>query len=79
MNFNVSAKLVSDGEEDVDIKDDIETFEAGFVLGVGFQMSNFLVEGRYAEGLTDIAKDPDPEDDPYRNRSFAIMVGVRFP
>jgi len=49
------------------------------VVGVGPQVSKLLVEGRYAEGLTNIAKNRDPGEDSYRNRSFAIMVGVRFP
>ena len=80
VNFNIAAKLVDEGDNDeTDIKDDIESVEVGLVVGVGLQLSKFLVEGRYAEGLTNIAKDPDPEEDSYRNRSFAIMVGVRFP
>jgi Outer membrane protein beta-barrel domain len=80
LNFNVAAKLVDEGDDvDQDIKDDTETVEVGVVVGVGLQMSRFLVEGRFAEGLTNIAKNPPPGQDSYRNRSFAIMFGIRFP
>ena len=50
-------------------------------VGAGYYGSFFLLEGRYQEGLTDIA-DFDEElgttDDSYRNRSVVVMVGVRF-
>jgi hypothetical protein len=80
VNFNLAAKIVDEGVDDeIDIKDDAEKVEVGLVVGLGMQWSTFLLEGRYAEGLTNIAKGLDPAEDPYRNRAFAIMVGVRFP
>lgn len=78
LNLNVSAKSTFEDDEE-DFKDEVESFEAGVVLGAGFQLSNFLIEARFTEGLTNIVKNPDDSDDSYRNRSFAVMVGVRFP
>ena len=45
------------------------------VIGGGFQFSRFLVEGRYTEGLTNIVKELEQD---YKNRSFAVMIGVQF-
>jgi hypothetical protein len=78
LNLNVRAKSKV-GDEEEDFKDEVEGFEAGLVVGAGFQLANFLVEARVAEGLTNIVKNPEDGDDSYRHRSFAVLVGVRFP
>lgn len=83
LNFNVRAKATEDfedsseDEEEEDIKDDIEGTEFGLVFGAGVSIRNFLVEGRYIAGLTNIAKGEDI-DESVRNRAFAILVGFRF-
>jgi hypothetical protein len=78
-NFNIRAKGTEEGEPDEDIKDDIETFEFGLVIGAGFYGSILIVEGRYQEGLTNVVKSTFIDDDEsYRNRSFAALVGIRF-
>jgi hypothetical protein len=78
-NFNIRAKGTSEGEPDEDLKDDIEPFEFGLVIGAGFYGSVLIVEGRYQEGLTNVAKSTFIDDDEsYRNRSFAALVGIRF-
>jgi hypothetical protein len=80
-NFNTSAKTVLEGavDADDDIKDDIEDFEIGLVFGAGYYGSVVTVEGRYQEGLTDIADFRDFSDDvTYKNRTFLVLFGVRF-
>jgi Outer membrane protein beta-barrel domain len=80
-NFNTSARAVLEGvfDADEDIKDEIESFEIGLVLGVGYYGSLFTIEGRYQEGLTDIAKFADFfDDETYKNRTFLVMLGVRL-
>ena len=78
-NFNIRAKGAAEGEPDEDLKDDIEPFEFGLVVGAGFYGSVLIVEGRYQEGLTNVAKSTFIDDDEsYRNRSFAALVGIRF-
>jgi hypothetical protein len=80
-NFNTSAKSELSGafEEETEIKDDIEDFEVGLVLGVGYYGRRVLVEGRYQEGLTDIVKATDffDEADSYKNRTFLVLFGVQ--
>ena len=80
-NFNTSAKAVLEGviDEEEDIKDEIEEFEIGLVLGAGYYGSRVLVEGRFQEGLTNIAKISDFFDDAtYKNRTFLVLLGVQF-
>jgi len=36
------------------------------------------VEGRFSLGLTDLVKDDEGFDETIRNRTFAILGGVRF-
>jgi hypothetical protein len=82
-NFNTSARLILEGaaDDEEDVKDEVNSFELGVVVGAGYYGSFFLLEGRYQEGLTDIADFGDElgtRDDSYRNRSVVVMVGVRF-
>jgi hypothetical protein len=79
VNFNVSAKVeeANGTTNEEDIKDDVKDTEVGLVFGAGVSIRNFLVEGRYAAGLTNIVDDPDI-DETVRNRGFTILVGVRF-
>jgi hypothetical protein len=80
-NFNTGATIKSEGivEGDEDFKDDVEDVEVGLVLGGGYYGGLLVVEGRYQEGLTNIAKFEEFEfEEDYRNRSFTLLVGVRF-
>ena len=78
-NFNISAKGTEEGEPDEDLKDEIEPFEFGLVIGAGFYGSILIVEGRYQEGLTNVTKSTFIDnDESYRNRTFAILAGIRF-
>lgn len=82
-NFNTAARLITEGafNAEEDIKADVEDFELGVVLGAGYYGAFFLIEGRYQEGLTNIADFSDFEDsdeNSYRNRSFVVLAGVRF-
>jgi outer membrane protein with beta-barrel domain len=79
--FKVSAKGSGSfqGETvDVDIPDeDIESVDLGVVVGAGVTVGHFLIEGRYTVGLSNINGDTsDPTK--VKNRSLAILAGVRF-
>jgi hypothetical protein len=76
-NFNIRAVGTAEDQDDEDIREDIETFDLGLVAGVGFYGRSLIVEGRFQEGLTNIATFEDADDD-NRNRSFMMLVGVRF-
>ena len=74
-------QLEGAADDEEDVKDEVNSFELGVVVGAGYYGSFFLLEGRYQEGLTDIADFGDElgtTDDSYRNRSVVVMVGVRF-
>lgn len=80
-DFKVDAKLKAsfEGEdEEEDIDEDVETFEFAIVVGGGVEFGHFLVEGRFSLGLTDLVKDDEDFDESIRNRTFAILGGVRF-
>ena len=73
LNFLIRSKL-STGE---DIKENFKSADYGLALGLGVEITRFLVEGRYTRGFGSIAKDISFDDD-VKTRSFAIMFGVRF-
>ncbi len=81
-NFNTGAKLKVSGafEAEEDIKDQIEDFEFGMVVGLGYYGRRLLLEGRYQEGLTDVATFTDFVDDAitYKNRTFLVLIGVQI-
>jgi opacity protein-like surface antigen len=63
---------------DVDIDRAIRSFEAGLALGGGVERGPYLLEARFTVGLNDIANDTVPHVDALRNRTIAIVVGIRF-
>ena len=80
-NFNTAARVVLEGtfDSEEDIKDEVEDVEIGLVVGAGYYGPMLIVEGRYVQGLTDISNFPEfGEKETYRNRSFQVMVGIRF-
>jgi hypothetical protein len=79
--FNINAEATSEVDDDevsVDISDEVRGFELSFVAAVGFQMNQFLVEGRYMEGLTNLLDDDVDDEVTYKTRTFAILAGFRF-
>jgi opacity protein-like surface antigen len=57
------------GEYDADAK----SMDFGMTLGLGAQISNFLVEARYSMGLAKVFDDADS-----KNSVFNIMIGYAF-
>ena len=74
--FRQSAKVRAEGTDE-DIKEDVESFDAGIVFGAGLDVSHFLIDARYTTGLKNAAKDPQ-EGESVKNRVFSIMAGFRF-
>lgn len=56
--------------------DDFNRADYGLALGIGGEISRFIIEARYTKGFGNIAKDSD--DPVTKNTSFAIMFGARF-
>lgn len=63
----------------VDLEEDTEGFELGLVVGGGIEITRFLVELRYVQGLRSISRTFDlSETTELKTKSFAILFGVRF-
>jgi hypothetical protein len=54
----------------------VKDSEVSLVLGAGFLAGPFLVEARWTEGLSAVNEDDLFAD--LRNRSIAVLAGVRF-
>jgi hypothetical protein len=82
LNFLISAKAKSGffgtGSE-TDVSEDLESFEAAFVLGGGIEIGPLLVEARWSEGLTNILADGvSPAGPDLKTRTLLVLGGIRF-
>lgn len=78
--FRSRARLdVGEGEEEEseDFADQIESVDVGLVTGVAVTSGQFVVDGRYTWGLSNVGKEDALEEDS-RNRTLSITVGWRF-
>jgi hypothetical protein len=78
--FLLSAKAKIDGvasteNVDKDIKDDCKTFDLAIPLGISYEFSNFVVDGRYNLGLTKINKNGDESN---KNNVIQFTFGYKF-
>jgi hypothetical protein len=73
LGFLIGAKLKAD-DEDEDIKDQLETFNFSWGVGVGYQLtSGFGFGARYNFGLSNIAKEGDDDN---KLKASTIQVGI---
>ena len=56
--------------------DEVESIDITAVIGVGFEISRFLVEGRYSQGFRNIAVRSGQPD--VKSSTVAVLVGLRF-
>ena len=78
MAFRVRARSRTDfggSTEEIDVKDDVESFDLGIVGAVGIEFGKWVFDGRYTHGLSDL--DPS-EDAKTRNRAFSFSAGIKF-
>lgn len=61
----------------IDIVDFTRGYDVNLVLGGGVELTRFLAELRYNQGLRNISKDFSASDT-IKTRSFALLIGVRF-
>jgi hypothetical protein len=81
-DFKLNAKMTIDAlgqSDDEDLSDDVEPFEFALVFGGGVELGPVLLEARWSEGLTNIAKSDagDPASD-VKTRTYLFLVGFRF-
>lgn len=73
--FDVLLKSQLDG---VDVKSNYQSLDLGIIGGAGIEVSRFLVEGRYNWGLRNVLKASGGTATEVKNRSFALLAGIRF-
>jgi Outer membrane protein beta-barrel domain len=68
----------SDTDEDTEqnIDDRVKGSDGGLIFGIGIQGDRWVFEGRFTQGLANIAADDSGEA--VKIRAFAAVVGVRF-
>ena len=69
------AKQTLPGVADLDVKDQLKGSDFALVLGAGFSVDRFTLEGRYTAGLTNLNKDAA---DINKTRVFAVLAGAKF-
>jgi hypothetical protein len=73
----VQGELFDNGVSD-NIRDQINYFELGLVVGAGVEFGRyFIADARYTWGLTNV-NDVDDDDTVVKNRAFTVSAGIRF-
>lgn len=81
LGLNLSADARGEffgSEQEEDISDEVTTFDFGIVIGAGFEVGRFTIDGRYTWGLTNINDSVSDPELTVHNRAFAILAGFRF-
>jgi hypothetical protein len=78
LNAKMSIGFLGESEEQ-DVSDDVEDFEFALAFGGGIELGPLLLEARWSEGLTNIAKADagEPVSD-VKTRTFLLLAGFRF-
>ncbi len=76
IGFRTGAKVEVEDEE-LDLEEITESTDWGLVVGMSATMGNFVVDGRYTWGLSNINADPE-DTQKVKHRVFTISVGVMF-
>jgi hypothetical protein len=80
MAFRLQAKgrsRFSGSTEDVDISDQVETFDFGVAMGGGVELGRLILDGRYTLGISDADKDKT-DSTKTKNRVLSATLGFRF-
>lgn len=73
-NVNSKAKAKKSGVTVEADMDDVKTVDLSIPIGLSYEFSNFVIEGRYNWGVTKVAKDGDS-----KNSVFQITLGYKLP
>ena len=80
MAFLVQAKVrtrFSGATEDIDVSDEVQSFDFGLAMGGGVELGRLIVDGRYTLGLRDTDKDTT-DATTTKNRTISFTAGFRF-
>jgi hypothetical protein len=62
-------------EVDGDLDDEVNKFDVGIPVGIGYEWKNLSVDARYVFGLTNVSKQ---KGEHMRNRAFMLTLGYKF-
>lgn len=76
-------QLTAEDANGNNVKDSVNSYDIGLLVGAGLQISRFAIEGRYIWGLTDILSNnvsfiQDLGLNDSKNRSFQLVVKVKL-
>jgi hypothetical protein len=69
----LAGSRLSGNGESVDLSDEVESSDVGFVFGGGLRLGAVSVEGRYSLGLLNVAKEESVE---IKNRGVQVVLGL---
>jgi len=67
------------GSIEANVDPAIKSLDVGLAFGLGIVRQQYLFEGRFTAGLTDVASTSFPHDDSLRNKTFLLLVGMKLP
>ena len=62
-------------EVDGDLDDEVNKFDVGIPVGIGYEWKNLSIDARYVFGLTNVSKQ---KGEHMRNRAFMLTLGYKF-
>ena len=74
--LKLDATLTQADDVDVSLDDEVEDLDVGIFVGAGMTFGRFVIDGRYTHGVRNVNVDADTPA--VKNRSFAVMVGLRL-
>jgi opacity protein-like surface antigen len=75
--FNAEQRDVTDDGDWEDISDSVSDTAWAWRFGVGFEISRFLIEGSFSQGISNLA-DVDAEFPEFKDRTTSLLVGFLF-
>lgn len=76
LGIKLSAKAKDDRGTEIDLDDELKSWDFGWTAGVGVEMNRISLDARYTLGLTNI--DNSDSDSSLKNRTFTVLLGYRF-
>ncbi len=76
LGIKLSSKYTDDADSDVDLDDQVKSWDFGWRVGAGVEMNRVSLDARYTLGLTNI--DESDSGSSLKNRTFTVLLGYRF-
>jgi len=76
LGIKLSAKIKDDFDTEIDLDDEVKSWDFGWTVGAGVEMNRISLDARYTLGLTNI--DNSDSDASLKNRTFTVLLGYRF-